>query len=35
VKCGFTKVASDPLIPSPPEEASIYRKEMEDTASGE
>jgi len=33
VKCGFGKVESDPLIDSPPEEASIYRKEMGDAAS--
>ena len=33
VKCGFSKVESDLLIGSPPEEASIYRKEMGDAAS--
>ena len=33
VKCGFSKVESDPLIPQP-EGNTIYRKEMGDTASG-
>lgn len=33
VKCGFTKVDSDPLIPDPPEEVAIYRKEMDEAAS--
>ena len=33
VKCGFSKVESDPLIGSPPEDASIYRKEMGEAAS--
>ena len=33
VKCGFSKVESDPLISDPPEEASIYRKEMGEAAS--
>jgi len=33
VKCGFSKVESDPLIGEPPEEASIYRKEMGEAAS--
>ena len=33
VKCGFTKVESDPLISDPPEEASIYRKEMDEAGS--
>ena len=33
VKCGFSKVESDPLIGSPPEDASIYRKEMGEASS--
>jgi GNAT superfamily N-acetyltransferase len=35
VKCGFSKVESDPLIGSPPEEASIYRSEMGGAAAGQ
>jgi GNAT superfamily N-acetyltransferase len=31
-KLGFQKVESDPIIGEPPEDASIYRKEMGDTA---
>ena len=31
--CGFDRVESDPIIGSPPEDASMYRKEMDDTAS--
>lgn len=30
VKCGFTEVESDPVIGSPPEDASMYRKERDD-----
>ena len=32
VKCGFSRVESDPLIPAP-EDNTIYRKEVGDTAS--